>query len=259
MKKHEISLQGVNMKSIKSLIKDGSAAIENAVSIDETESSVVSVHKTTDLLSLNDPPSDREIVSFFDESKRPVLCNVSKSNLSEDRKDVLLSNCFWCKHPFDTQPIGCPVRYISRQAVRRYQSGISKDIYTIKENITDKRAESLVENETLKIQAGDYYETDGCFCSFNCCQSWINDNKHDRLYDQSSMLLKKLYMSIYSIKFPNIVPAPHWRLLRAYGGHLNIIEFRESFNKVEYEPHGTITPRPKFLPIARLFEERYRF
>ena len=50
------------------------------------------------------------------------------------------------------------------------------------------------------MQSGEYYETDGIFCSFNCCQSYINDNKHIRLYDNSHMLLLKMYNDLMELK-----------------------------------------------------------
>ena len=32
-----------------------------------------------------------------------------------------------------------------------------------------------------------------------------------------------------------ISPAPNWRTLKEYGGHLDIQDFRNSFNKMDYE------------------------
>ena len=56
-----------------------------------------------------------------------------------------------------------------------------------------------------------------------------------------------------------ISPAPHWRILDQYGGHLNIMKFRESFNNIDYECHGNTKPIPNFLPIGTLFEEKIKF
>jgi hypothetical protein len=56
----------------------------------------------------------------------------------------------------------------------------------------------------------------------------------------------------------NINPAPHWRLLEEYGGHLDINQFRECFNKITYKQHG-ITMKNPYKPIGFLFEEKINF
>jgi len=49
------------------------------------------------------------------------------------------------------------------------------------------------------------------------------------------MLLLKMYNDLMGTKNIVITPTPHWRTLEQYGGNLNILQFRESFNKIEYE------------------------
>ena len=218
-------------------------------------------HKTTKLKNLNIPVNKPSTtVSFLDDTKRLVTCNLSQPKISNDKKEsFMITNCFWCRHPFDSMPIGCPVRFVPAQAIKRYKSVIGKDSYTIKESVTTERIKTIHETNILKVQDKEVYETDGCFCSFNCCQAYINDNKHNRLYDDSTMLLKKMYCTIHEVKYANIIPAPHWRTLNVYGGHLNIVEYKESFNRIEYEQQGVYRAKIDFVPLAILFEERYRF
>jgi hypothetical protein len=215
---------------------------------------------TTKLTDLNTDKGTPEVISFLDESKRNHVCHVSMIDF-QSRMDVnlLRYHCFWCKNPFDTRPIGCPIKYITSQAEKTYHSHISRDTYTIKENITEKRRHLIKNNDQLSVKIGDYYETDGVFCSFNCCQAWINDNKHNRLYDLSITLLAKMYNSMMGTKTVVIGPSPHWRVLEQYGGHLNIIKFREGFNKIDYECHGNTKQVPKFLSLGTLFEEKIKF
>ena len=215
---------------------------------------------TTKLTELNTLRGTPEVISFLDESKRLHSCHISMIDFAS-RMDInlLRYHCFWCRHPFDTQPIGCPIKYVSSQAEKKYHSHISRDTYTIKENVTTKRRKNLNESEQISLHIGEYYETDGVFCSFNCCQSWINDNKNNRLYDHSTVLLMKMYNTLMHTKIIVIYPAPHWRVLEQYGGHLNIIKFREGFNKVEYDCHGNTKKIPNFLPIGTLFEEKIKF
>ena len=60
-------------------------------------------------------------------------------------------------------------------------------------------------------------------------------------------------------KLPKISPAPHWRMLKEYGGNLDIKKFRDQFNKVDYEEHGVTNEIPKFKSIGRMYEEKLKF
>jgi len=227
---------------------------------DEDSKDFENQSNTTKLIDLNSDKYTPEMISFLDEAKCSHICHISMIDFqSRISVNLLRYHCFWCRHPFETRPIGCPIKYVSSQAEKKYFSHISRDTYTIKENITSAHVKSLEEVPELTIKHGEYYETDGVFCSFNCCQSWIDNNKHDRLYDMSKVLLMKMYNTMMNTKTVIISPAPHWRTLEQYGGHLNIIKFREGFNKIEYKYHGTSKPIPKFLPIGSLFEENIKF
>jgi len=246
------TLGSINISKINS--KYGIHVQENFEMTDENP------HETTKLTDLNKiEKGTPEIVSFLDESKRTHVCHISMVDYTSKMNiNLLRYHCFWCRNPFETNPIGCPIKYISSQAVKKYHSHISKDTYTIKENITSVRRETL-RDEKFSINLGEYYETDGVFCSFNCCQSFINDMKHERLYDNSTMLLTKMYNDIMKTKCVVITPAPHWRVLEHFGGHLNINQFRDGFNKVDYECHGITKNLPRFVPIGILFEEKMKF
>ena len=213
---------------------------------------------TTDLHHLDSTNHNIGTVSFLDESKRPHLCNVSMIDYKR-KQDIngVPYNCFWCRHPFTTRPIGCPVRYVPNQAKKQYYSHISKVTYTIIENVTSLRGKDVQcdENDII-VQDHNYYETDGIFCSFNCCKAFIDDNSNVKLYTNSNMLLTRLYKDITQSKLmKRINPAPHWRVLREYGGHVDINKFRNNFDKIDYKDHGTI----RFFPIGRLYEDKIKF
>jgi hypothetical protein len=198
-------------------------------------------------------------ISFLDESKRSHNCYLSMININKiDLKNNNYS-CFWCRHSFNNLPIGCPIKYIPNEVTKTYYSNISKDNYTIKQKITSNRKDNIENNNELNLSKGDYYHTDGIFCSFNCCKSFINDNKHKRMYDYSDILLIKIYNKIFDLNCTSISLAPHWRVLKKYGGNLDINEFRNSFNKIEYEYHGNANYHDKFLPIINYFEEKIKF
>jgi len=159
---------------------------------------------------------------------------------------------------FNTKPIGCPIRYIPSQSVKKYYSEISKDTYVINQNITASKREEVSDSNDKRITVieKEWYETDGVFCSFPCCLSWIRSNKHIRLYDNSEFLLHKIYNTINSASNSFIQEAPSWRLLIENGGHLSILEFRSGFNKTSFIPHGHITTLPRFRSIGMLYEEK---
>lgn len=250
--KYSFTLTGVNTGRINNTY---GIEIPSEEFIDDKPSS-----NTTKLTDLNTDKGTPEVISFLDESKKLHMCHISMIDF-QSRMDVnlLRYHCFWCRNPFETRPIGCPIKYIPSQAEKKYHSHISRDTYTIKENITEKRRTLINNNSQLTVKIGDYYETDGVFCSFNCCQAWINDNKHNRLYDLSITLLTKMYNAMMGTKMVVIGSSPHWRVLEQYGGHLNIIKFREGFNKIDYECHGNTKQVPRFAGLGTLFEEKIKF
>lgn len=228
--------------------------------------------KLTELPELNNDTST-DVISFLDETKRIYQCNISMIDFKNGQNVKNLKyNCFWCRNKFDSSPIGCPIQYISKKAVKNYYSEVSKDNYIIKENITKRRSELLntesnfvflpfksSHNSSIDINQNEYYETDGIFCSFNCCKAFIKDNKHNKLYEFSDLLLAKLYQDMFNVNNIIINPSPHWRLLQEYGGYLTITQFRDNFNKTKFDSHGFIRNTDIFKPIATLYEEKLNF
>jgi len=251
--KYTFTLEDVDVVRIDRMY--GISLFENDM-IEEEQQEV----NTTRLAELNGVKGTPEVISFLDESKRIHTCHVSMIDFnSRMNVNLLRYHCFWCRHPFDTRPIGCPIKYVPSQAEKKYHSHISRDTYTIKENLTSQKRSKLRETDQLSLRIGEYYETDGVFCSFNCCKAWVDDNRHNRMYDRSSMLLCKLYNDIMGTKMIIIPPAPHWRTLEQYGGHLNILQFRDTFNKIDYRFFGSTKHIPNFLPLGTLYEENIKF
>lgn len=259
-KKYLFTLNNINTEKV-----DQRFGITIMSNIDE--SSQKPPINTTKISELSTSKNTPEIVSFFDEAKKFHKCTVSMVDfqtqkvLSDDF--INLFDCFWCRNsiPRNVYPIGCPIRYISNQVVKNYYSEISKDFYTIKENITGIKLQDLKDSHDDRLEVVDknYYLTDGIFCSFNCCMAYISENKTKSMYVLSEMLLLKMYNDIYLFKVPYIEEAPHWRKLKQYGGDLSIEQFRDSFNKIEYKDYGYISDNPKFKSLGVLFEEKLKF
>lgn len=226
-----------------------------------------------DITNIDDVITTKNLVtmSFVDDDKVQHSCDVVFSDIHDGRNVRIVNrndpivNCFWDRCPIDrnTYPIGCPVRYVPNTVTKKYYSEISKDNYEIKENVTPRVSNlSHVQNDDrLKCASSgiDYYETDGIFCSFNCCMAYIKDNTHNKLYSSSEKLLLHMYRRLHpTVKFPEITPAPSWRLLKSNGGFLSIDKFRSGFGKVEYTYHG-LTNMPKMNSIGRLYETTLTF
>lgn len=214
--------------------------------------------KTTKLSDLdkNTVSKNTKTITFLDESKKTHKCILSMIDFKTN-SDVreLNYNCFWDRHPIeDGYPIGCPINYIPKQIQKTFFSQVSKDTYFIRENVV---SDSKIEDESINTLNDEYYETDGAFCSFECCLAFILDNKHNRMYDMSHMLLTKIYNKYNNTKTMTINPAPSWRILKEYGGHIPTIEkFRSNFGKIEYDYAGYTQ---KCLPVAYLYEENVKF
>lgn len=193
--------------------------------------------------------------SFIDESKKHCI-----TMLDSITKGRITSNyCFWCRHHFLTTPIGCPINYVPSKITQTLVSDVSKEQYYIYQDITSKQRENVSSEFNTKIN--EYYETDGSFCSFNCCLSYIQDNIHKPIYSNSKYLLTKMYADLYGVnEIKKINPAPSWRLLREYGGFMDIQEFRDSFtNYIYIDNKHCISELPKIHPIGHVYEEHYIF
>lgn len=169
-------------------------------------------------------------VEILDEAKQSISCEISFPNTSN-------LHCFWDRHKITDDVIRCPLRYKPKQIVKVYKSEISKEQYTIKENVV-KFPSSESKHANLKT-IPESLEVSDAFCSFNCCLSWIRDNKHDRKYDQSEMLLHTLFKNATKTH-KQLIPSPHWRTLIVYGGFQTIEQFRSKIQKTIYTYNGPI-------------------
>lgn len=213
-------------KPIKDLIHEYS--LEELFIKQDQEVSLENV--TTKISSLN----IHDHFSFYDENRKKHNCDVSMVDFQGSK--IRKYNCFWCRNPFDTSPIGCPVNYKADKNTKSFDTYTTT--YSISQEIPNKKG---------------VYITDGCFCSFNCCLAFIHDNKHNSMYNMSEILLSKMYRDIMG-ELPDIIPAHNWRMLQEYGGSLTISEFRGKFNNI-FKSFGTI----RQSSIGMLYEESFKF
>lgn len=205
--------------------------------------------------------------SYLDESKRNHHCVVTMSNFQRNppggKHNEPYLHCFWCRHAFHNAPVGCPIRYYAHRLLKTYYSEVSRDTFCLRENVSrgqlDRNRTALEEQSTLlKILPKDYYSYDGIFCSFQCAYAFIKDNKSNPLYTDSEHLLLQLYHDTIGADVPSLEPAPSWRLLKTYGGHMTIDEFRKNFYKMEYHAMDNILDpkRVHARPVGFVFEKQ---
>lgn len=188
------------------------------------KSNIDTGHYNTNTTNIDDLNKQDEQISYsyYDNSRKNKKCVVTLiNNINKPLPKTTHILCHWCKHSCNYSPLGCPIKY-------------SK-------------------------QPKPHYTVDGIFCSFNCCMSYIQENNHKSIYDNSINLLHKMYKELNSCE-TNINPAPHWKLLDIFGGHLPINEFRNNFKTYSYkETDNFITSLPHQLPISWLYEEAVIF
>lgn len=71
------------------------------------------------------------------------------------------------------------------------------------------------------------FELIGHFCSFNCAKAYNLDLCDNNIWKRNS-LLDFLYLQTYDEDI-EIIPAPHWKVLKDFGGKLSIEQFRDDF------------------------------
>ena len=260
--KYMFTLVNINFEHVHSMYGLTPLSL-NISPIEESSANISNTTQISDLILDKQAPST---ISFLDELKHVKKCNVSIINfITKTEIPHSKYSCFWDRNPIDTPVIGCPINYIPRELVKKYFSEISKDNYTIKDYITASKTNNIkkfIEENKCKqpteffLVNRDCYETDGSFCSFNCLYAFILDNKRDPLYTHSEMLFFKMYKDITGSTLSKILPAPHWRYLKEYGGSLDIHTFRNGFNRILYENHGII--RNLNSPIGMLYEEHIK-
>jgi hypothetical protein len=201
-------------------------------------------------------------VSFLDENKKDIKCIVTmvdiKNNELPEYTDI---KCFWCRHNFETKPIGCPIKYINTIIEKSYISHITKDKYYMRENISTSKLDELSKTKDDAIEitpinnTKGYYLTDGIFCSFNCTLSFIKSNNHNIFYKESMSLLHSLYYDFVGKQMAKIIQAPDWRILKDYGGSLDIETFRSTFNKINYKELFSVRNIKDMKTISKIYKE----
>jgi hypothetical protein len=199
-----------------------------------TASKLNEIHMKYDLkksaLASNDTSNTTKIdiveatdtLNFLDETRKLHKCILAKIDFGS----LEGYKCFWCRNvcPPEKTPVGCPTKYISPVVYRNYFSEINKEKFVVKESCL--KTDKIVVSDDIAVENNDYYA-------------------------ESELL-------IHRIAGKKVEPAPHWRLLKEYGGILDIKEFRDSFHHTEFQPFG-VCAKPFFQSVAHTFESKIKF
>ncbi len=237
--------------------------IEEAKTDDDGDVAAPQDSQRTQITDLSKNDVSKVSFTFLDEAKKDHQCVVSMYNLvGHEVPRSTEIHCFWCRHTFQTMPIGCPLHYNSQRIIKKMSSETSKDPCVIRENVSKHVYQRIKGNlDHIPVNEKDFYIVDGIFCSFPCCLSFIHDNKHKNpIYRDSENLLRQMCQQIfgYSVYTPlSIVTAPSWRLLQSYGGHLSITSFRKCFENTHYVKNNQIVHSlPNQKMVGFLFEKQ---
>jgi len=189
-------------------------------------------------LTVTNPPN---VIYFIDPHKNITKYLVSMVDVHDYGSLPIYTSkpCWWCRYSFTTCPIGLPIEYCPHESSSRKK--IAREVALTKAN--------------LSLERNDFFVTDGLFCSFPCCKAYYNDCRDEIKYRESLTLLLLLYSKLTNHNTITIPEAPHWKLLKAYGGHLTIDEFRQSFGKLEYI-HTPNIKRPYMYTCSSIVQEQ---
>lgn len=265
-KKHYFVLRGIDPVEIdaKYSFYVPTSAIYSPAPVEMPEKEETPKISRTKITDLSHKHKEQHTFSYLDESKKEHTCIVTMIHHADQKSipEKTSISCFWCRHGFETHPIGCPIQYIPERIVKNYYSEITKDNYTLRENISQKQLSENIEaykKNKMEMNKRDFYITDGIFCSFNCCLAFIHSSHTNPLYINSENLLNHLYMTVFGDKALPIEPASSWRLLKSYGGMLSIEEFRKNFYNVDYNDiDNIVVPFSTSRSIGFLFEKQVR-
>lgn len=256
-KKRILFLEGVNAEEVEKRFKEQQSEDEFADYPERSDDEGVG-RLTTKLSDLNTGNNIPNFITFLDPSKNKIKVWITMRDYINygplpERTDIW---CYWCKHPFNTSPIGLPIKYYEEGEIVEYKDTLIK----VPKDDTAKPTPKSSRNRKKKSKPkknveDDYFETYGIFCSFNCAEAYRIEKKHEPLFRESKQLLRFLYFKLYN-NFVDITPAHHYEAcLKVFGGKLSIKEFRKSFCKVVYTITKNIK-RPFMFPCGRYVEEK---
>jgi len=126
-------------------------------------------------------------------------------------------------------------------------------------NSTDSEEQKAKKLEIHKkkqqnLEIREYFDTDGCFCSFNCIVSFLEEKRAHYIYKDSSFLLPKLYRLLMDVPDQTALEpfkrAPHWKLRLEYNGPLTDEEYTKCLQQITFK----FVQLERMIPAKKVFE-----
>jgi hypothetical protein len=184
---------------------------------------------------------------FFDSKKNKV--KIWPTMVDRTTNDILTlytnKPCKNCHHPYDTHPIGCPIKYVPH--------------HSDPNDPKRKKIEKFLSDNNFLYDSTDYFEVEHLFCSFPCVKSYImkrlSITPSSYKYTNALTYLTLLYKKLFSLKTAPIIPSAHdTDSLLAYGGHLSISEYRNTMGLLQFDKFVN-TKRPIMFSSFSYMEE----
>lgn len=178
-----------------------------ATKIEDLGLTDVSHHSQNPLFEMKDHGT-----SFF------YLRNIVDKKRLPEKTDIC---CWYCTESFHTRPIGFPIRYVPSF----YLSTFKSDKEDAQPMVYRTEIHQRDEVKEPNVYHRDYFETEGIFCSFPCMIAYGATQRGRIEYNGYRGLIQRLHRKIYG---KEIVwrCAPDVRLLKKFGGHLSLEDFR---------------------------------
>jgi hypothetical protein len=167
--------------------------------------------------------------------------------------------CWHCTEPFHTRPLGLPLKYVPDFFLSTFRSDkedAQPSVYK-----TDVYTKECKEDVYMR----DYFETEGIFCSFPCMIAYGTARSSKIEYKNWRGLVPRLHKKIYEKELVwRCAPDP--RLLKKFGGHLSIEDFRneEASNYREtlrfeggLKKDERMTEHVDMVPVSRVYTYHY--
>jgi hypothetical protein len=191
---------------------------------------------------------NKKSISFLDIKKNkvklwPIMADINGLGILPFMTDKPCRNCH---HTFNNRPIGCPIKYLP-------------DIKDDKDPLK-KQIEDFFKAHNYEYDSTYGFGTDQLFCTPSCIKSYIFERlsiepmsmKYNNSLSYLTLLVKKMY-NIEGIP-EKIRCADPIESLGAYGGHVEIDEYRDK-NKKRYHEMTINVKRPVMFCCTQYIEE----
>jgi len=99
--------------------------------------------ETTQISDIFETRPVSRTIPFTDEAKQRHNTMVSFVDIHNIEWGNIKPFCAWDRHVFEGPPVCCPVRYIPPQVKKVYNSEVTREEYTFRENVTKKRCKEI--------------------------------------------------------------------------------------------------------------------